>query len=97
MGRVVLILAVGTVSLLAGCAPGPLPSATPGPTSGDDPWATADGRVLGTIVAVDVDAPSVTLDLGQWFGDPDEATVAGSAARDRRDHVDLRAGRDRGV
>jgi len=76
---VALVLTLVVASLVTACSPSPTPAATPSSSPADDPWVAADERVFGTIVGFDLDAPSVTLDLGRWFGDPDEANVAARA------------------
>lgn len=67
--------------LLTGCSSSASPSTEPGSTGTSHPSPALDERLFGELVAVDGNAPSITLDLGQLFGagGPDEANAAARA------------------
>lgn len=77
MNKVAIVLAL----LLAGCSPSASPAAETGSTGTSRPSPVVDERLFGELVAVDGNAPSITLDLGQVFGagGPDEANAAARA------------------
>jgi hypothetical protein len=73
-----LKLAVVLALVLAGCSSSASPSTAPNSTGSSRPSPVVDDRRFGELVAVDGNAESITLDLGQLFGPggPEEANAA---------------------
>ncbi len=58
--------------LIGGCAATAVPSQSPAPTD----LVGTDESVIGKVVAIDLAARAITLDVVQWFDGPDAANEA---------------------